>query len=185
LSGTLDGYMLAMTDQYNGARRPIPHRYRSESEQTAVGYEYAISGNEKRMTELAMNGPLVELLPFGPVEVQVPSDPLASRIVRLTAGGVASLGGFDVERIEDIQMAVSEVFVALLEHGSGDPIELQFVVDHRSFTVRGSTINPAFDTHDTDLDLCRTVLAAVSSEHGIERVDDHAQIWAVVEHTSA
>lgn len=126
-----------------------------------------------------------ELLPYGPVEMRVPSDPLSSRVVRLAASGVASLGGFTVDEIEDINMAVSEVLIALIEHGVGEAVEVQFAVGGRSFTVRGRTVNRAFDVDNPDLILCRTVLAGVCSEHRIEHVDDHAQIWAVVEHVTA
>jgi hypothetical protein len=128
----------------------------------------------------APNGPTA----FGPVEMRVPSDPLASRVIRLAAGGVASLGGFDVAQIEDINMAVSEVLIALIEHGAGEPVEVQFDVSDTSFTVRGRTVNSTFDTADDDLQLCRTVLAGVAARHGIERVDDHAHIWAVIDHTA-
>jgi anti-sigma regulatory factor (Ser/Thr protein kinase) len=136
------------------------------------------------MAELEIRDSTTGLTPFGPVEMRVPCDPLASRVIRLAASGVASLGGFDVNQIEDINMAVSEVLIALIEHGTGESIEVQFVVDDRSFTVRGRTVNNAFDADDTDLILCRTVLAGVSSEHGIEHVDDHAQIWAVIDHVA-
>ncbi len=122
------------------------------------------------------------LLPYGPVEMRVPSDPLSSRVVRLAASGVASLGGFTVDELEDINMAVSEVLIALIEHGVGEAVEVQFAVGGQSFTVRGRTINRIFDVDDPDLILCRTVLAEVCSEHRIEHVDDHAQIWAVVDH---
>jgi hypothetical protein len=124
------------------------------------------------------------LLPYGPVEMRVPSDPLSSRVVRLAASGVASLGGFTVDEIEDINMAVSEVLIALIEHGVGEVVDVQFAVGGQSFTIRGRTVNPVFDVDDPDLILCRTVLAGVCSEHGIEHVDDHAQIWAVVDHVA-
>jgi hypothetical protein len=124
------------------------------------------------------------LLPYGPVEMRVPSDPLSSRVVRLAASGVASLGGFTVDEIEDINMAVSEVLIALIEHGIADAVVVEFAVKEHSFTVRGRTINRAFDVDDPDLILCRTVLAGVCSKYGIEHVDDHAQIWAVIDHAT-
>ncbi len=150
-----------------------------------MGHNLTSCRNEQCMTEMAINGPISGLNPFGPVEMRVPCDPLASRVVRLAASGVASLGGFDVDQIDDINMAVSEVLIALIEHGDGGSIDVYLVVDDRSFTVRGRTANSAFDVDDIDLILCRTVLAGVSSHHGIEQVDDHAQIWAVVDFMSA
>ena len=86
--------------------------------------------------------------------------------------------------IDDIKIAVSEVLIALIEHGRGEPIDVQFVVDAHTFTVRGRTPMEGFDVNDPDLQLCRTVLEGVCAEHGIDQIDSHAQIWATVEHLS-
>jgi hypothetical protein len=94
------------------------------------------------------------------------------------------MAGFTVDEIEDIKIAVSEVMLALIEHGGGHTIEVQFMVEDLSFTVRGQTTVEAFDSEHPDLLLCRTVLAGVTSQHGIELVDDQAQIWAAVAHAS-
>jgi hypothetical protein len=102
----------------------------------------------------------------------------------LAASGIAGMGGFTVDEIEDIKIAVSEVMLALIEHGGGQSIEVQFMVEDQSFTVRGQTAVEAFDIEHSDLLLCRTVLASVTAQHGIELVDDQAQIWAAVAHAS-
>ena len=94
------------------------------------------------------------------------------------------MAGFTIDEIEDIKIAVSEVMLALIEHGGGQSIEVQFMVEDQSFTVRGQTAVEEFDVDHPDLLLCRTVLAGVTSRHGIELVDDHAQIWAAVAHAS-
>ncbi len=94
------------------------------------------------------------------------------------------MAGFTVDEIEDIKIAVSEVMLALIEHGGGHTIEVQFLVEDQSFTVRGRTAVETFDTEHPDLVLCRTVLAGVTARHGIELVDDQAQIWAAVAHAS-
>ncbi len=94
------------------------------------------------------------------------------------------MGGFTIDEIDDIKIAVSEVLLALIEHGDGKQIEVQYAVDDGSFTVRGRTAIDDFDSEHPDLLLCRTVLAGVCTSHGIELVDDHAQIWAAVAHAS-
>jgi anti-sigma regulatory factor (Ser/Thr protein kinase) len=103
-------------------------------------------------------------------------------VLRLAASGVAALAGFSVEETEDIKIAVSEVLLALIEHGGGRSIEVQFIVEDRSFTVHGHTPIVAFDAGHPDLILCRRVLAGVCAEHGIELVDHDAHIWAAVAH---
>ena len=127
---------------------------------------------------------MVELGSIGPVVIRVPPEPSLSRVLRLAASGVAALAGFTVEETEDIKIAVSEVMLALIEHGGGNTIEVQFVVEDRSFTVHGQTAIASFDAAHPDLILCRRVLAGVCAEHGIELVDHDAHIWAAVAHAA-
>ena len=119
-------------------------------------------------------------MPIGPVEVRVPPDPSLSQVLRLAASGMATLAGFTVDEIEKIKVAVSEVLIALIEHGGGAPIDVQPEVDGRLFNVRARTSAAAFDPEHPDLLLSRSVLADVSAEHGIAVVDDEAHIWAAV-----
>lgn len=125
-----------------------------------------------------------DVRPIGPVDVSVPSDPSLSRVLRLAASGVASLAGFSVDDVEDITIAVSEVFIALIEHGSGERVAVEFAVDGHVFTVRGRTVADQFDIEHPDLLLCRAVLADVCTDHGILFVDDHAHIWASIGHAT-
>jgi hypothetical protein len=121
---------------------------------------------------------------IGPVFLRLPPDPTLSRVLRLAASGIAGMAGFTVDEIEDIKIAVSEVLLALIEHGGGKSIEVQITVEDQSFIVRGQTAIEAFDTEHPDLILCRTVLAGVCTLHGIELVDNQALIWASVAHAS-
>ena len=120
----------------------------------------------------------------GPVLLRLPPDPTLSRVLRLAASGIAGMAGFTVDEIEDITIAVSEVLLALIDHGDGQSIEVEFVVEAQEFRVRGQTAIESFDAEHPDLLLCRTVLAGVATQHGIELVDDRAQIWAAVTHVS-
>ncbi|MFA5774522.1 MAG: hypothetical protein WC864_03985 [Ilumatobacteraceae bacterium] len=119
---------------------------------------------------------------IGPVEIRVPPDPSLGRILRLAASGMASLNGFSVDEIEDITIAVSEVLIALIEHGSGNPVEVKFEADEHSFKLRGRTLIERFDLQHPDLVLCRSVLAGVCESHTIDLVDNRAHIWAEVTH---
>lgn len=121
---------------------------------------------------------------LGPVHLQVPPEASLSRVLRLAAAGIASLAGFTIDEIEDIKLAVSEVFLALLEHGSGQVVDIRFTVDDRSFAVRGQTVVGSFDAGHPDLIVSRTVLSEVSTNSGIELVDDSARIWAEVAHAT-
>ena len=124
------------------------------------------------------------IVTVGPVAIRLPPEPALSRVLRLAASGIAAMGGFTIDETEDIKIAVSEVLLALIEHGGGAPIEVQFSVEDGSFTVRGNTAVAEFDLDHPDLVLCRTVLAGVCHRHGIELVDGSVQIWAAVTHSS-
>lgn len=116
----------------------------------------------------------------GAIEVRVPADPSMSRVLRLAASGVASLRGFSVDEIEDIKIAISEVLIALIEHGGGRPVDIRLTADDGTFTISGATAVTSFDIEHPDLRLCRTVLAGVCAEHSIELVDHEARISAAI-----
>lgn len=121
---------------------------------------------------------------IGPVIIRLPPTPALSRVLRLAASGIAAMASFTIDETEDIKIAVSEVWLALIEHGGEEPIEVQLSVQDHVFMVRGQTAFGGFDVDHPDLALCRTVLAGVCTQHGIELVDDHARIWAAVAHAS-
>lgn len=132
------------------------------------------------VTESEHGERVVGATPIGPVYLRVPPEPSLSQVLRLAAGGLASLAGFTVDEIEKIKVAVSEVLIALIEHGGGAPIDVQLEIDGRSFNVRAGTSVEEFDPEHPDLLLSRTVLADVTDEHGIDLVDNQARIWAAV-----
>jgi anti-sigma regulatory factor (Ser/Thr protein kinase) len=125
----------------------------------------------------------VEPIVGGPVHLVVPAELGLSRVVRLAAGGLASLTGFSIDEIENIKIAVSEVMVTLIEHGNGAPLELDFAARDDEFSVRGRTAVDAFDPDDPDLDLSRAVLDEVCRAHGRQFADGHAEVWAIVTRT--
>lgn len=129
-----------------------------------------------------MAEPATEVGHVGPVVVRLPPDPALSRVLRLAASGIAGIAGFTVDEIDDIKIAVSEVLLALIEHGDGGQIEIEFSVDDQAFCVSGGTTIAGFDANHPDLLLCRRVLAGVCSSHDIDVVGDRARIWAIVAH---
>lgn len=119
-------------------------------------------------------------LTAGPVDISVPPDAAMSRVIRLAASGIATMGDFTIDEIEDIKIAVSEVLIALIEHGDGGTVDVRLELDAAGFSVRGRTACRDLDLAHPDLALCRTVLQGVCSDHSIAVIDGMAEISAAV-----
>lgn len=117
---------------------------------------------------------------FGPVEIRLPADADLVSTMRLTASSMAAVARCTVDEIDDVKLAVSEVLLALLEHGSARTLTLTFAVAGDSFTVAGKAPTPVFDADHPDLGLSRVVLGEVASSHSIDHVDSELRIVAHV-----
>jgi serine/threonine-protein kinase RsbW len=103
------------------------------------------------------------------IEVSVPADPVYIRVVRLAASGVASLAGLDVEKIEDLKIAVDEMCSTLIEVGTGSPLHVRFasLVDG-STTIRvdvEALVDPGAGRDEHRFALSRTILGAIADHH--------------------
>lgn len=127
-----------------------------------------------------MTDPIASDRSVGPIELTLPADPALARIVRLTTGGLVAMADFTVDELEDAKIAVSEVLIALVEHGDGGTVHLELSLDADTFVIDGRTSATEFDLDDPDLLLCRTVLAGVCHSHEIEARDGVAHISATV-----
>lgn len=116
-----------------------------------------------------------------PIDLRLPPDPAMSKVLRLAASGVGSLCGFTIREIEEIKLAVSEVLIALIEHGAGEPVDIRFLASMQEFQVHGSTtIGPEFDLDHPDLALCRVVLDGVCTEHHLDVDGSQVRIAAIL-----
>lgn len=122
-----------------------------------------------------------QITELGPVDVCVPAEPAMSRVLRLAASAVASLARFDVAEIEDIKLAVSEVLIALVEHGAGEHVDVRFTVAEDEFTILAVTAVETWMENDhADLNLWRVVLADVCTEYHLELEGGEARISATL-----
>src|SRR3954454_7214226 len=115
----------------------------------------------------------------GPVEMRMPADPGLVSAVRLTASGIAAAGKCTIAEIEDVKLAVSEVLLAMIEHGSGRAVSVSLELMDSKFMLCGTTETRTFDRDHPDLALCETVLAEVCTDHSIDVVGSELQIRAV------
>lgn len=74
--------------------------------------------------------------PLDTVSVFVPSKAEYVSVVRLTASGIASRMGFDIDDIEDIKVSISEVISRMIEkHLSSERIEIDFHIYSDSIQI--------------------------------------------------
>lgn len=71
------------------------------------------------------------------IRLSVPSKPEYVGVIRLTLAAIASRIGFDVEKIEDMKVAVAEACTNAIVHGCGCGQESKFNID---FVLTGEKI---------------------------------------------
>jgi hypothetical protein len=104
------------------------------------------------------------------VKVTLPAQPRLVRVARLVASGLANELGFDVDRLDDVRLAVGEACGFAVQIGAKE-IDVTYALDERSL---GVTIDAVLDGEGTDPDteyaaLVGQVLAVASSAHHIDR----------------
>jgi serine/threonine-protein kinase RsbW len=109
------------------------------------------------------------------VRLTVPAALEFVRIVRLTASGVASRLGFDVEEIEDLRVAVDELSSIFVEVASPDgELSLAFTSTVDGLEIEGRTAVDGMAPPVVE-DLTRQILAAVVDEYDVDCFEGYAR----------
>ncbi len=104
------------------------------------------------------------------VRLSVPASLEYVRLVRLTASGIATRLGFDVDEIEDLRIAVDELASIVLEASGEGDFEILFLAQDDELLVEGSA--PVASGAELRADpLSADILAAVVDRYEM-RVDD-------------
>jgi serine/threonine-protein kinase RsbW len=113
-----------------------------------------------------------------PVRLTVPAESRYVRLVRLAAAGVATDAGFDVDDVEDLRVAVNELF-ALLVDDSEDPagtVEVIYTQLDGGVSVEGSRqLSGDHPAASGPEDLALEILRVVVDEHSFE--EDGSRRW--------
>ena len=102
------------------------------------------------------------------VRLRVPAQPHLVRMARLASSALATVGGADIETIDDIKIAVDEVCASLIEAGDGSDVDVEFVLDGDQLSIIGQT--PGATTIEIDAErfaLSRQILRAVAERHDL------------------
>jgi serine/threonine-protein kinase RsbW len=114
------------------------------------------------------------------IRLTVPASLEFVRIVRLTASGVASRLGFDVEEIEDLRVAVDELASIVIEAAEGGELAVLFAVQDATLRIEGE-VTLATGAGDDGLvdELTAQILAAVVDAWELTTTDGTAHFTCV------
>jgi anti-sigma regulatory factor (Ser/Thr protein kinase) len=112
------------------------------------------------------------------VRVIVPATPGYVGVLRLVTDAVAARAGFDVDRIEDLELAVDEAAGAIMEAPGVAEVHLAIVHDETELRCVLSADRPLPDGAPL-LDTLRTaVLDAVTDDFEVDRHGVHLSLWS-------
>jgi hypothetical protein len=115
------------------------------------------------------------------MQLVMPADPRMLRVLRLVASGMASLGAFDLDAVEEVRVAVDELGSTLIGASAGGPITLTFALEGPVLSIDASAELPGGELEvdpltDRILDVVATQHAWRTSDgvgHG--RIEKHAR----------
>jgi serine/threonine-protein kinase RsbW len=114
------------------------------------------------------------------IRLTVPAALEYVRIVRLTASGVASRLGFDVEEIEDLRVAVDELASLVVESADGGDLSVQFAVQDNALRIEGEAALAAGRADNARVDdLTAQILAAVVDEWDLSTAEGSVRFSCV------
>jgi serine/threonine-protein kinase RsbW len=101
------------------------------------------------------------------VRLSVPASSEYARVVRLTASGVASRLGFDVNEIEDLRIAVDELANAVIAAGPTADLTIAMWSNGSQLCIEGHTQLPPGSKLAVD-DLTAQILKAVVDDYTLQ-----------------
>ena len=114
------------------------------------------------------------------IRLTVPAALEYVRIVRLTASGVASRLGFDVEEIEDLRVAVDELASLVVESADGGDLSVQFAVQDNALRIEGDAALAVGRADNARVDdLTAQILAAVVDEWDLSTTEGSVRFSCV------
>lgn len=102
------------------------------------------------------------------VRLVMPATPELLRVARLTAAGLASRLGFNLDEVEDVKIAVDELCFALVGNkGREGTLTLVYQLQADSLVIEGTGEFPVQEQRATTSELSALILSAVVDHHEV------------------
>jgi serine/threonine-protein kinase RsbW len=102
------------------------------------------------------------------VVLTVPAQPEFLRVVRMTASGLGSRLGFNIDEVDDLRLALDELCFALIGKGTEGLLRLVYVLEEDALVISGEIEQPVDGRPESTLnDLSRQILSALVDDHDL------------------
>jgi serine/threonine-protein kinase RsbW len=98
------------------------------------------------------------------VVLTVPAQPEFLRVVRMTASGLGSRLGFNIDEVDDLRLALDELCFALIGKGTEGELKLTYVLEEHALVITGEIAKETSAASELN-DLSRQILSALVDEH--------------------
>lgn len=98
------------------------------------------------------------------VILTVPAQPEFLRVVRMTASGLGSRLGFNIDEVDDLRLALDELCFALIGKGADGDLKLTYVLDEDALTIHGESATSPNGGAELN-DLSTQILSALVDSH--------------------
>ena len=98
------------------------------------------------------------------VVLTVPAQPEFLRVVRMTASGLGSRLGFNIDEVDDLRLALDELCFALIGKGTDGALQLTYVLEDHALRISGEVATETNSSEELN-ELSRQILTALVDEH--------------------
>ena len=116
------------------------------------------------------------------VELSFPARPDMAFLARMTAAGVASRADFGLDQVEDLRLAIDELYVTLVgEHEVDGVVRLTFEWTAEAVRITGGLTTAVPEGPPLSVnELSSRILEALVDDHGVDDTPEGPCMWLTV-----
>lgn len=102
------------------------------------------------------------------IKIQLPSNPIYTQLLRLSSASLANKGGFDVDKVADLQQVVSEIFTLIIP--SNEKVDISFTLGESYIKVDFKNLKFVKEDNQNDaiFEIKRQIILYLSDQLFIE-----------------